>query len=329
MCPDPPAADSDRDRVSIPPVGAGDLGSVSRRIARRTTDLIAIALILIGGLTVAQRLIVWWKTAPSETLANPEAVFSADALAPWGGGPGGVSLDLGSQPLTMHRRVVGGSRDDAIRALHADCRTAAEAFPTERFDALPPREERESRLLERLGEQAPAEAAADRSWAVYNLPGPAAMVFATRREAGEASRVRIVCWGLVMPSPEETWTLLRIVPRSGGAASGSAAGMPLPTNCRPGLAVRDEIGGQLVTFSGRGPPGEWRTHFETLAREQDWEPVAAWRTDAASWSAAWVRERDARLERIDLQLTQSESGWAGLVNISPAGTGLQDANRLQ
>ncbi|MCA9053289.1 MAG: hypothetical protein KDA75_05595 [Planctomycetaceae bacterium] len=326
---DPPVAESDRDRVSVVPVGSGDLGGLSRRIARRTTDLIAIALILIGGLTVAQRLVVWWKTDPSETLANPEALFSSDSLAPWGGGPEGVSLDLGEQPLTLHRRVVRGSRDDAIHALQEDCRTAVAGFPADRFDSLPPREERESRLLQQLGNQSPIDMAADRTWSVYAVPGPVAMVFGTRRESVDAPPVRIVCWGLIMPSPEETWTLLRIVPRLSSNAAGNTESIPLPSNCRPGLSVRGDVEGELVTFSGHGPAAEWRKHFDHLAVEQEWRPLATWRTEAANWSAAWLRQRGTRLERIDLQLTQSETGWAGLINISPAGTGLPGPNRVQ
>ena len=310
--------------VELTPVGGDGWEGLSRRIARRTTDLIAIAVIAIAGVTIAQRLVVWWKTDPADTLANPEVVFSSDALAPWGVGSDGAALDLGDAPLTLHRKVTPGTREEAVKKLLEECTTYL-AESTETVIIVPAVTPEESRLLERLREWPLAGAADDHRWAVYQVDGPVAMVFGTRITNEGGAAVRIACWGLVMPSFDNTWTLLRITPRPTAASASAADAIPLPQNCRPGLAVRDDVGGQLITFSGGGPPDSWGTHYDALALERDWTLLADWRTESNSWSAAWSAGSGVAAKRIDLQFTRTEQGWSGLLNVSPAGTGLRGA----
>jgi hypothetical protein len=299
-------------------VASGDWSDLSRRIARRTTDLIAIALLLAAGLTIARRVVVWWKTEPGDLRADPEYVYSSDALAPWGIAPGGTALDLGELPLSLHREALRGAKSNALDRLRGECRTTLVEADGALLDALPPVSESESRLLTQLAAQPAAESGPNDRWALYDVPGPLPMVLGVHRGLPPDATPRVVSWGLVLPLGEDAWSILRVTPQ--GAGSGPADRLPvsLPADARRGLALRDSLGGSLVTFTGTGPPAAWRRHFDQLAEDNGWTIAAIWRTDPAAWSAAWILTREGEPQRLDLQLTRTDAGWSGLVNIAPA-----------
>ncbi|MFV0445162.1 MAG: hypothetical protein ACK5Q5_16420 [Planctomycetaceae bacterium] len=295
------------------PIVTSDVQPFGGRIARRTTDLIVIAIILMAGLTVTQRLLVWWKTEPADVRADPEVLFSREALTPWGAGPEGVSIDLPGQALTLNRRMFQGTFDDAIFQLRNDCREVLLS------DAAPvlPRAETESNLISTLMKYPTAEVDPNLGWSLHEIGSPLTMTIGVRRGETPDLPDRVVCWGLVLPLAEGVWSLLRVVPQWTESAAGPVELLPLPAECRPGLSVRDDLGGQLVTFTGEGPLAAWRLHFEEVARQRNWQPVTSWQYDERNDSAAWTTPAETAPQRIDIQLTLTSTGWTGLINISP------------
>jgi hypothetical protein len=252
---------------------------------------------------VAQRLLVWWKADPAHALSDPEIIYSRDALAPWGLGPQGVAIDLADRPLSLHRRTFHGSREDAVASLRVDCRQALPA-------TTPPEtavSDEEVRLVSVLSRRSPTESATDQSWSLYEIPGPLAMVIGVRDSQAPDGPQRVVCWGTVLPLGEGAWSVLRITPRPLTDTDQSVPLWPLPGGSRPGLAVRDELGGQFVTFTGDGPPEAWQRHYDDLARERDWTVDVGWRIDAQACSAAWLLPHPSGRQRLDLRF----------INLSP------------
>lgn len=311
--------------LPLPPVTGEGWPAVSRWMLRRTTDVIAIALILLGGLTVAQRLVVWWRTDPVQTLADPQAAFAGDALAPWGVGPGGATLEFGGAAFTLRRETVRGTLDEALQHLQSICREqllspAATTGPTAELSlpALPPIEPREAALLEKLSAVDPVERAADDAWSLYRTRGPLAAVIGVRGRRSDATAERVICWGLCLPLDQEAWALLVVAPGAASAAGRETTrSVTIPADARLGVSLRDELGGGLLTFSGGGRVEEWQVHFDRMANERGWTLRRPWTTAAGSRSAAWNGPVGDLPRRIDVHLTRGESGWEGLVSLSP------------
>ena len=62
-------------RVREGPVGLGD---VARRMISRTTDLIAIGIVVVASLSLGRQVLVWWHTAPPTRAAAEIGSNSAD-----------------------------------------------------------------------------------------------------------------------------------------------------------------------------------------------------------------------------------------------------------
>src|SRR5262245_20311681 len=92
---------------SIGPGAPPDLRAVSRKIARRTTDLIAVGVVLIGGLSIGRQVVEWWRDEPAQGAAAPQA----SGIDPTGDGP--LRLEFGDYPLAMERQTIVGDQDSA------------------------------------------------------------------------------------------------------------------------------------------------------------------------------------------------------------------------
>lgn len=278
-------------------------------MARRTTDLIAIALIAAAGLVVARRLVVWWKTEPP-TVGQPTGSFTV-TLSPWGAGANGVDLAFGDQPIGLHRETVAGKLDQALARLQQQCREHVSRGAADQF---PPVSAEETRLLARLVGQTAVESDLGGRWSIYRLPGPLAMVFGVASPSADDSAPRVLCWGLAYPLGPEAWTALLVTPRSAnGSEAGTSAEPALPPGSTRLMSVSDGAGGGLVTFQGVGPAEAWQSWLDGQAALHGWKVLADWQAGPASRSAAW--SDGAR--RIDVQLTKSDEDWGGLISKLP------------
>ena len=284
-------------------------GSLAKKIRGRTSDLLAIAIVVIGGLTIGSQVSRWWDT-PDDDLRNPPGNTAKNT-----GGPSvafgetdSVTLDFGRSPYSIIRSVTRGDRNKATRQLVDACRKVAKTAP---FPSHPP-SSAETKLLSRIKTEKPLLKGAN--WRLFRVEGPLTMVSVvrrqTRKQTKDANPVnRVVCWGLVFPAGEERWVLYRFVSANGKAESGFSADIPLPSSATPILTVR-------------GRNNLWRT-FRSVesvnavrAFYTGWFRTNGWRLASSSeenWTALY--SKDAL--RAEIQISAKGSrGCTGVVIVT-------------
>lgn len=307
------------DRVAKP----SSLGDVARRITSRTTDLVAISIVLVASLTLGRQILHWWHAEPpATTTAAVDAEFPGPA---WDDELQPLSLEFGDLPLSLTRQVVLGDQEAAVEALVRHCQAAAEVAES------PVREpdNAEQRLLEKVvgltpvaqqGEDPDAENAGD--WHVYVVDERFTLVAAVRRFPDELKKtarsiVRLVCWGTAMPTGERAWTLYLF--REAPVGSASPAGLPrvpLPPGAQRNLSVRDERGGALIGYSGSGSPQDWMKFYDDWFLRQGWSKTDKWSIGTESWSASFRRQHDPDAGRVEIRFAADGDGrLTGLIQI--------------
>ena len=116
---------------SVPPVSDGRLnaekldapnhnsgfGRLARNISSRTTDLLAIAMVLLVGFTVGGQVSHWWANDTGDL--GLQISSAAGTAPPLGETP--VVLEFGDSPHTISREVVSGRREQMIARLTDLC----------------------------------------------------------------------------------------------------------------------------------------------------------------------------------------------------------------
>ena len=327
-------ADSQRNDVgaaqpSANPTGAGpsesaprDFAALARRISSRTTDLLAVAILLAGGLAIGGSLMDWWRSEP------PVASPSLPPASPWDD-PSGVDLDFGGADWSVHRQTVRGSAADAANAVLARLRGIVSETETA---ALPPIDDAEAGLLEQLPNWSPVESSSQGN--IYLIGGPIYWVIATRtldpigesiqtgggveprRSADEGERV--VAWGLALPQPEDVWTLYLIRHQSSRSQPAGSADFPLPAGARRSLRIAGAQGAELSCFHGVGPVSDWTSQFDAALAERGWLRSGDWLRDDDSATAVFAQHSDGVYRSATILIVRDANGtWRGVIDIQP------------
>jgi hypothetical protein len=194
------------DQVNSPRLRVGlvcSFASLARQISGWTTNLLATAIVLAGGLAFGWQVLFWWHEQPQPAAGPSEAFLAAADLPP----AAGREFWTKHGPLKVEQ--VRGGPDEAIVTMRASCRGIQ---PPQDSAAAGPGE---VQFLAQLSRQAPLEEAGD--LALYQPPGRLAMVVAVSR-----SRQRIVGWSFALSASDGTWTLYHFRPQSAGAVTGHA-----------------------------------------------------------------------------------------------------------
>ena len=324
---------NDSDRLETRPTSLGD---VARRITSRTTDLLAISIVLVASLTLGRQVLHWWHAdPPSAAVANDPAL----ALPAWEDELQPLSLEFGDLPLALTRQVVIGDQPAAVEALVRHCQAIAEAAE------CPPREpdDAELQLLAKIGGLTPVaqQPAAERpgDWQVYVVDERFTLVAGVRRfsdgecgaghspSTGQAGRLhhnsadapgpketargfsRLVCWGIAMPARENAWTLFLF--RGATTGSSSAAGLtnvPLPPGAQRNLSLRDERGGALIGFSGSGSPQTWMTFYDEWFTGRGWSNPDRWSVGAEAGSARYSKPGVPEAGHVEIRFAADGNG---------------------
>ncbi len=289
-----PIVPSQTKPASEPSTDSG-LGEVTRRIRRRTTDLVAIGLLLVVGLVLGRQLTAWWNAPELRSITDPGGVT----------GPGTAwtepdDLQLGDLGQTIHRQRVTGSRQAAWEALQTATRKTAKQMGWPESEADPA----ERRLLEKLSRK--TFRATDTTTSLHRLNGPLPMIVAVRRLLGDH---RIVGWGLATRTPDNGWVTWTFAAMQHKAVET----VPLPPGSRRLLAVGSGDPERLLVFAGSSNDDGWWRHFDTQLNRGGWEPTGPPSRCDTGWTARWQHPGGHALV---ISARQHNSGdWHGMLNV--------------
>jgi hypothetical protein len=297
-----------------------DFGSLSRKIAGRTTDLIAIGLVIIGGLSMGRQIVEWWGAEPP--VVGVSSATEGDST-PWGTGSTPVDLEFGDYPLSLRREVVAGDQVEAMKAVVNACRFALQSTA----DADWPAEDAAGKLLERVDAETPV-AEEPGEWQIFQIEKPFALVLGVRLlpksvpgerndATGSEPMRKLACWGMATPLGEKRWTTYMCQPVSGNSRSADREVDPaLPEGSRRLLSLRGASGAGLIGFSGRGVPREWTSFFDAQLGAQGWETRGGWSSGAETWSARYEPVDAGRRAVVDISFSRDDAGeLRGLIQI--------------
>ncbi len=298
------------------------LAGVSRQILRRTTDLIAVALVLAASLTFGRQVLRWWgadaRDAAAELAAPPSSL-------PGDGAP--MTLEFGSQPFSFTRQTFAGSHEVALAAMRAVCRagTDAAATPTGTPDAA------ESTLLAETQGLAPVDEKPG-VWQLFEARGQFDMAVGVgwagppgehgqTSGTGRAGAVRrIACWSLVLPMSETGWLLYTFQRIStSGVKSPDSPTLPLPPLSRKILALRGPDGGVLVGIQGTEPVQDAIGFYDAWFADRRWARLSPWNAAAGGAMSKYLSPPGTLRWTADVQFgSDARGGWTGLLSLAAA-----------
>lgn len=312
------------------------LYGLGRRISSRTTDLLAIAIVLIASLTMGRQMLQWWHEEPPSVLdMGPLENLGTE----WGANSQPVSLEFGDSSISMTRQVLpSGGPQAALDSVRQRC----QAILVESNSPGTPRDQAESDQLDALSKLTP-ETEQPGSWQLYTITGGLPMVVGVKSfdSAAKTSGTekmpatnpsdgrRVVCWGLVFPglSPG-SWTAYTFVRRP--AVSGDSprtqsqdielSRLELPAGAQRTLLMQESEQSGLLGFQGAGQTEGWQQHFSTWFQKQGWNQSESWQPLQGGWSGRFVRREPGRMEdsTIQVQCYQQKTGQGvGLIQWFP------------
>jgi hypothetical protein len=311
-----------------PPKPATGYVGLAQRIRRRTTDLLAIGLVVVATLTIGRQTVVWWNTEPPPPLApdlQTGSFLQGDSRAP-------VLLEFGNQPVSLTRQIIGGGRLQALEKLVSLCRTACQTAisPPQLIAPVEPK------LLAQLESRQPFEEVLNQ-WRLYQLDDALPMIVGIRRfgsrsspsgreprrEQPAAATVidkswRLVCWGLAMPLSDKSWTLYVHAASSMPVAADAVSGpIPeLPPESRRILSLRQPGGGQMIGFCGSGTVPGWSGFYDRWTRDHGWQKLEGRPASRQSYSARYQSATAG--DTLELQLMSGGAGEVrGLLSVWP------------
>jgi hypothetical protein len=315
------ASVDDSDAGSIEAAGPS-LRKTARAISQRTTDLIAIAIISLGVLTVSGRLTEWWST--DSTLAiSPSA--SADQLAGpstrWGTGESAVSILAGDYPVQMERRILSGDQDRVDGTLRDRLVTILESqssldhdTPTASSDST--FRNREEQLMEMLHDLPPHESA-DGKWNLYHIdrsdnPIPGSFLIGTRLSGTVEKTESLAAWAVAMPSGPTRWTSFMMTPTGTGETSNVYIA-PVPEGAKVIFSLRADSNDELTVFQRvHAQPsdiGRWTRDISSQLTGSGWHEARPWQQSANSATARFEHVGDKqRRSRQAIELSISLDG---------------------
>lgn len=290
-----------------------------KRLFSRTTDLIAIAIVIFAGVTMGGSLLEWWRTPPEEVI-GPDFERGANELAPpdWMSGKP-VRIDAGQLDVRMQRSELTGPADAVVTQMLVMLGEYAKQVALPAADATV----EERALLESLRDVEP-KWRDDSGVAVYHHDAPLAAYVAVKGDpdsAGKESLLssgRVVSWGLVVPAGAERWTawLFAPEPQADGQPSADWRDV-LPQGASCGLALHSAEGHAMLSFSGRGRRQTWQAELDRAFRRRGFHRRSGWRDADSTASVQYDSRRPSLHQSVTIHIHAHESGrLQGLLHAS-------------
>ncbi len=290
--------------AQAPPPEPAGFAKIARSLTRRTTDLLAVAILAVGLLAVGGKLTRWWNTSPEDVASN---IPPLPQTRPWGAGGQGVTLEWGDLDYAIHHQMVKGDVSSAAEQLE---QIALGRFVEIRLPRHPP-SRAELNLLAEL-EKVPPSRTLPSGEAVYRFGPELPMVLITKpdtrsSESDDSPSSRVVCWARAFPKSAEDWmVIVLLAAESQSSDSRNEADIPLPAGCRRIQAIHDAGGSSWLSFRGSGPVRDWQVHFEDWFAKQNWTMARPWSNTGGTWTAAFVSPQIN--QRADVWLNDHPNG---------------------
>jgi hypothetical protein len=312
------------------------LHRTARQISKRTTDLIAIAIVTIGVLTVSGRLSEWWQTEPTSiTSPSASAALSAGSPVQWGIGESAVSVLAGEHAVQMERRVIFGDQDRVDGILRSRLVEIAESQPS-RIDPTLRSENakqatvdakfarQEERLLKLLKNVDPIESQ-DGQWNLYRLdqtdnPLPGSFLIATRIAKGQEKLESLAAWAIATPSSPTQWTSFVLTPTAARQADTRNL-TPVPADGRLLISLRTNSQDELTVFqkvdARQSDINRWVHDVSNQLTATGWHEARSWQQSDSSAAARFERSATAQhRSHLAIELTISLSAAGKLTGTS-------------
>lgn len=303
-----------------PPATESPWLRLRKRLFSRTTDLVAIAIVIFAGVTMGGSVLEWWRTSPEEAV-GPNIEQAANKLVPpdWMSGKP-VRIDAGNLNVRMQRSELTGSADSVVAQMLVMLGTYAKEANLPAADPTP----EERALLESLKDLEP-QWRDDSGVAVYYQDAPVAAYVAVKADAASLekgsllSSARVVSWGLVVPSGDSRWTvwLFAPKPKSNGQPSSDWRDV-LPSGAICDLALYSAEGHVMLTFSGQGRREEWQNELDRSLEQRNFHRQSGWNQAGGSSSAQYESRHPSKRQFLTIHIHehQRSGGLQGLLHAS-------------
>ena len=293
---DPPEDTPDSE---APPAEPRGFAKVARSLSRKTTDLLAVAILAVGLLAVGGKLTRWWNTSPEDVASNIPPLPPTGA---WGTGGQGVTLAWGDLDYAIHHQMVKGDAQTAAEQLE---QIALDRLAEIRWPASP-LTQAEVKLLAEL-EKVPPSRRLQSGEAVYRFGPDLPLVLITKPASHHSPSARVVCWARAFPKSAEDWMVI-VLSAGGSHTSGSRnpEDIPLPAGCRRIQAIQDAGGSSWLSFRGTAAVRDWQVHFGNWFAKRDWTITRPWSNTGSTWTAAFVSPQ--KDQRADVWLSENPNG---------------------
>ena len=170
---------------------AGGFGTLARRMAGWTANLLATALVLVAALGVARQVLVWWyETPPQQRAAAQDQPLPPET-------PDELRLWTARGPMSLTHAI--GDKDAALALMRRQCLS----FPIGPVEQ--PIGKGEQQFLEKLAKLAPVEQTKELD--LYVPSGEVTMVVAVSR-----SGPRIAAWSFALEAEPARWSCYAFCP---------------------------------------------------------------------------------------------------------------------
>lgn len=295
-----------------PPATESSWLRIRKRLFSRTTDLVAIAIVLFAGFSMGGSVLEWWRTSPEEVI-GPNVDQTVNELLPpdWMSGKP-VRIDAGQLNVRLQRSELTGSAEAVVGQMLTLLGEYAKAVE-------PPAEEatdEELSMLNALNDYAP-EWRDDSGVAVYHHDAPLAAYVAVKADPASfqkgslLSSGRVVSWGLVVPAGEDRWTAWLFAPKP------QASGQPdfdwrdvLPAGAQCDLALHSAEGHVMFSFSGQGERLKWQTELDHSLERRDFQKRSAWSDAGDTSSVQYESDHPSRRQAVTIHIHEHhQSGY--------------------
>lgn len=301
----------------------------ARLISRRTTDLLAIAIVAFGLFSVSGRLSNWWST-PAEVPIDSQhvALDVAGHQLAWNDSLSPVAMQLGTLPVELERATFKGDQkaleDFAIPHLIAlvDA-TPASDWPISKTDEIQGSTIHRMEEAERLllgGIQWIEPISATKTGHVYRIDELGSAGFNSTFVGGRKSSsgdLRIVAWALAIPYGSDDWRVFWF--RRIDAKAKEEGLLRLPPDAERVFSISDASGGGLTTFcraKHRSQKTYWQAFFSNQFGPGGWPTVRKW-TQSGHLSSA--RFENSKTDVV-VEVTINNKDDTGVVNVMTRGS---------